>query len=758
MYSSIINVNNDPDSNIIQKYCNDDIISDFYTKSKSNFIKKKRNLSEPKNLACKNDKLGEGGYGIVFKDDLNILVAKKLISKKNKKIFENEIKYLELLKKSEVRNNVVHYYKSDEIENKYIIYLELCDGNLRDFRKKITKKYNGKFPLYMIQNIMKQINEVMKYLLTKERVSYNDMKPENILYKTIDEEKELYEFKLCDFGLVDKLSKNDITTQISGTGYYMEPEKKKLYDKDIHVYDKELSELYDLGNIMHFLFFGKKFTKTSNKETGEFDELEEEDKINKIEDEDFKFILKNTNTQDVHKIRVDDYFKSNFFKKDRKDLKDGINDNKYFKLKEDEAIEIAKKITKIKNPKQLDYKYDIINEKLSKEVEHFTSYLENNNFYFVCYNNKENQIEIYKENKEKYSIREENEKIKIKKKLENVNDILIYQNYILILSSPICYINIKKDFNQKYIDKKNLFVKFITIEDKKIFVYLNEKNEINTFEIEIKDNEFNIIKEDFIINIENYDEKINNFDCFKTSKNDILIYLFTDNLIQIYNLFNKKLIFNKKQETSPKIKSVLLTEIDNKIYLIYLTKKDTKQLINILKFKYENYNENLIELTEVKEEKEEKIVHHVNSLMEKIKLFNNRTLIIKCPANIQYYDLKDKIFIAYSKYGHNIICDIKPCRHLFYGDCVLGLRYYNPDSKMVNIFHLRDYSYNYYNLKSLVIKKINNEFFNEESNEYIYHLHHLDSREIRLIDRLLFLNKEENEAYKLIETKKKKNL
>ena len=401
MYSSIINVNYDPDSNIIKKYGNDDIISDFYTKSQSNFIKKKRNLSEPKNLTYKNDKLGKGGYGIVFKDDLNILVAKKLISKKNKKIFENEIKYLELLKKSEVRNNVVHYYKSEENEKKYIIYLELCDGNLKDFRKKITKKYNGKFPLYMIQNIMKQINEVMKYLLTKERVSYNDMKPENILYKTIDEEKELYEFKLCDFGLVDKLSKNDITTQISGTGYYMEPEKKKLYEKDIHVYDKELSELYDLGNIMHFLFFGKKFTKTSNKETGEFDELEEEDKINKIEDEDFKFILKNTNTQDVHKIRVDDYFKSNFFKKDRKDLKDGINDNKYFKLKEDEAIEIAKKITKIKNPQQLDYKNNIINEKLSKDVEHFTSYIKNNNFYFVCYNNKENQIEIYKENNEK---------------------------------------------------------------------------------------------------------------------------------------------------------------------------------------------------------------------------------------------------------------------------------------------------------------------------------------------------------------------
>ena len=53
MYSSIINVNNDPDSNIIQKYCNDDIISDFYTKSKSNFIKKKEIYQNQKILRVK---------------------------------------------------------------------------------------------------------------------------------------------------------------------------------------------------------------------------------------------------------------------------------------------------------------------------------------------------------------------------------------------------------------------------------------------------------------------------------------------------------------------------------------------------------------------------------------------------------------------------------------------------------------------------------------------------------------------------------
>ena len=149
--------------------------------------------------------------------------------------------------------------------------------------------------------------------------------------------------------------------------------------------------------------------------------------------------------------------------------------------------------------------------------------------------------------------------------------------------------------------------------------------------------------------------------------------------------------------------------------------------------------------------------HPVNSIMEKIKLLDNTTLIIKCPANIQYYDLKEKIFTAYSKYGTNIIDDIKPCEHNFYGKCSLGLRYYNQEKKIVNIFYLKPYSDYYYKLKSFVIKKINNEFFNETSNEYVYHINHLDSREIRLIDRLMFLNKEENEVYDLIEKKRKRD-
>ncbi len=468
------------------------------------------------------NKIGEGGFGTVYKFLYNILVAKKIINKENENIYKNEIKYLDLLNKSEVRNNVVHYYNSELDKNfdYYVIYLELCDGNLKDFREKIIKKNNGSFPLYMIQYIMKQINNVMEYLLIKKRLCYNDMKPDNILYKIIDEENDLYEFKLCDFGLVEeKKSKNDIANSVSGTINNIEDDKKNYY------------ELYDLGNIMHYLFFGEEY----NKNNKNFDE-----KIYNIKDQDFQFILKNTLTHDIQKIHVDEYFKANFFKKDRKDLIDGLNNNKIFKLRNKDVIKIAKSITKIKNPKFLDYTNNIIIENLSKDVEHFTSYIENDTFNFVCYNKKENQIEIYEENKEKYSTKEKNKIIKINEKIKNVNDILIYENYILLLSCPICYINIKNDFNKKFINKKNLFVKFITIEDKKIFIYLNENNEINSFEIEIKDNKFNIINEKLINNIEKCNEKINNFDCFKTSKNDILIYFLLINLYKfIIYLINK---------------------------------------------------------------------------------------------------------------------------------------------------------------------------------------------------------------------------
>ena len=216
------------------------------------------------------------------------------------------------------------------------------------------------------------------------------MKPENILFKTIDEKNDLYEIKLCDFNLIENnIKTNGILKGISGTKSYMDYEKKNKFDCK-YFYDQYLTEIYSLGNIMYYLFFGKSF------------ENEDRDIINQIKDEDFKYILKNTFTNDVEKIPINEFFEAKFFNKEQKDLKDGFI-QKNLELSMEDAGKIAKEIHKYQIPKVIDFDLNFINEQISSNIKHFTSFTENNIFNFVCYNNKENQIEIYQENNSKYS-------------------------------------------------------------------------------------------------------------------------------------------------------------------------------------------------------------------------------------------------------------------------------------------------------------------------------------------------------------------
>ena len=497
---------------------------------------------------------------------------------------------------------------------------------------------------------------------------------------------------------------------------------------------------------MYYLYFGKTFNKNDRKE------------IYKIKDKDFNYILKNTLTTDIEKIPIKEYFNAKFFKKNKEDLKDGL-ENKYFELSMEDAKEIAIKTHKFeKKPKILDFDLNVINDELSSNIKHFTSFNENNIFNFVCYNNKENQIEIYQENNSKYS-KSEKKIIKINENLKNINDIIIFEDYIIILSSPICYLSIKNNFKINFINKNIIFSQFITIDNKKFIIYLNENKEIGSYEFEINNeiNEFKIINESSFIKIENCKNKINEFDCFKTSKNDILIYFYTDNYIQIYNLTNKKLIFSKEnKDENIKIISLCITEIENKIYVMYLTtnKQERKQLINILIFNYENFNEKLIKLNEYEEKL---IAHKEQRKMEKIKLFDNNNLIIKIGGNLHLYDLKKNFFYAYSKIGGSVIENCKISNHFYYGKCILSFRKLNKEKKVLNLYYFRDFYRDYFDLKSIVIKKIANELFNFKLNEYICGINYFNFMEMTLVERLMILNDENNkELYKKIKEKKDK--
>ena len=235
------------------------------------------------------------------------------------------------------------------------------------------------------------------------------------------------------------------------------------------------------------------------------------------------------------------------------------------------------------------------------------------------------------------------------------------------------------------------------------------------------------------------------------------MYYYTDNLIQIYNLINKKLIFSKEnKEENIKIISLCITEIENKIYVMYLisNKQERRQLINILIFNYENFNDKLIKLNE---HEEKFIVNKENRKIDRISLFENNNLIIKTPSNLLLYDLKNEKFFGYSRLGENYIENCKVCNHFYYGKCILSLRNINKEEKVVNLFYLRDFHCDYYKLKSIVIKKIANELFHYKLNEYICVINFFNFMEVTLVERLMILNDEINkELYKKIKEKKDK--
>ena len=263
-FTSLLNSNNEVNDILLEE--NEIIVKKLY--SLHDLIKNPNYKEKYINLK----KIGEGGYGTIYKANIkntNELRALKIINKellkanitKNFILFDeaeeeykkcincfmNEIENMKICSQYNTNNNSVKFYEYYDTEKEFIIVMELCDENLFSLLQERKKGLNKE----EIYNIMNQLNNTFK-IMVKKKIIHRDLKLENILIKYENKEKTKYTVKLIDYGIskkLDSLTRKQNT--IIGTYSYMAPEilNEENYGNEC--------DLWSLGVIIYRLIFIK---------------------------------------------------------------------------------------------------------------------------------------------------------------------------------------------------------------------------------------------------------------------------------------------------------------------------------------------------------------------------------------------------------------------------------------------------------------------------------------------------------------------
>ena len=192
--------------------------------------------------------IGKGGYGKVIqvksKSNNKYYAIKEIIIKDEMKDKIKDIqKEVDILSKFNC-NNIVKYYDSVKINDKFYIVMEYCDGqNLKDFINKKIKN-NELIEEKILYKIIKQICEGIKEIHNKN-IIHRDIKPENIFMN------DNMEIKIGDFGISKQFNPNKdyLNTPLrQGSLFYMAPEISRdgIFN--------EKSDMYSLGCVIYELF------------------------------------------------------------------------------------------------------------------------------------------------------------------------------------------------------------------------------------------------------------------------------------------------------------------------------------------------------------------------------------------------------------------------------------------------------------------------------------------------------------------------
>ena len=215
--------------------------------------------------------VGKGSFGEVYltsKIGSNQFYATKKVSKQKadspaiKKYFINEITILKEIN----HPNIIHFEAIKHTIHNYYIITEFCNGGgLSDCLKKYMNIYGRAFPEEIVQYLMRQIVEALKYLHGK-RIIHRDIKLDNILvnFDNSADKNSLNmlkaKVKIIDFGFATHLGASNQRFSTLGSPINMDPIllKKLTSNKataNLIGYD-EKADIWSLGTVCYELLIG----------------------------------------------------------------------------------------------------------------------------------------------------------------------------------------------------------------------------------------------------------------------------------------------------------------------------------------------------------------------------------------------------------------------------------------------------------------------------------------------------------------------
>ena len=241
-----------------------------------------------------------------LKEDLKLELVVNEISEKD--FLKEIIKFnreLENMKKCHCKNSV-EIYDYFDLENEFVIIMELCDDTLF---KELAKTENG-FKPKQIKEILIQLNNVFK-LMNKYKIAHRDIKLNNILVKYLNKEKTKFYVLLSDYGVSNQLnSMSEKYRTLAGTQIIMAPEILNGEE-----YNNKC-DLWSLG-VNIFQLYTKKPPYVGQFQKHVLNDIEKKGQsvLNVIKDQRLYDLLSKLLVRDPNKrISWEQYFEHDFFK------------------------------------------------------------------------------------------------------------------------------------------------------------------------------------------------------------------------------------------------------------------------------------------------------------------------------------------------------------------------------------------------------------------------------------------------------------